>query len=359
MANNFLNPSVSYGNVNEVYGHSIMPTSYPMSGTRYDINLAGMQNCDIPAVLVIDSRDRNSDVYPDPNKYTIKLDPPYKQVTSVELVTADIPNSGYVIEESHNLIYFQETAAQVSAGTYTTAEVPVGNRSISNIADQIASVMTAASTTGSTYTCTVNDYTNLVTITQSVAGTASVFNLLFEGLRTKTDPPSFKDSNGDYCGAYKTLYKTRSIGPIIGFKREDYSGSTTYTGTYAYNLKVDKYIIIYINKSHGEMDFGRIDAVNDNVKGSFCVVPLDSSVNNFEYAKNYNTCDNDRYIKYFTQPVPEINQLDIEFRDSEGNLFNFNGHDHTLIFQFTSNTRQRQFVEPDLLKPVKSKRKHH
>jgi len=94
------------------------------------------------------------------------------------------------------------------------------------------------------------------------------------------DPPSHQ-TQGVYTGKFRTLYKNRSIGPVIGFRRENYSGDTSYTGEYAYNLKVNKYIAMFVNKKHNQNHFNRIDSINDNIKGAFTVIPLDSAVNNF------------------------------------------------------------------------------
>lgn len=313
-----------------------------MQQTRYDLLYPGMQDNTNPAILVIDSTDRDNNRHPNSNQYTIKLSPVYKQVTCIELVTADIPNSGYVIESSHNVLHFQETTAQFTNNTYLTAVVPAGNRTIENICSVLETKMNQASQTGATYSCSVDTITNRVTITQTSTGTSELFNLIFEGISVRADPPHHR-LNGQYTGSREVLYKERSIGPVIGFKRQNLTDATSYTGGYNYNLKVDKYISMFINKAQGT--FARVDSKNDNVKGAFSVIPLDSSVNNFQYAKDFSTCDNDKYVVYFPQPLPELDEMTIEFRDSFGNLFNFNGHDHMLTFKIHSNTRLNQFKE--------------
>ena len=52
--------------------------------------------------LVIDSRDRDYVLYPKPNKYRYELEEEYKDVISVELVLAEIPNTVYNIYEKNN-----------------------------------------------------------------------------------------------------------------------------------------------------------------------------------------------------------------------------------------------------------------
>lgn len=344
---NALNPGLAFSNVDNAYTAGIM-------ATRYDINMGGMMDNDNPAVLLVDSRDRNHDVYPQPSEYVIKLDPPYKEVVSVELVMADIPNSGYVIDESHNLIHFQDTDAMAATGNYITAEIPIGNRTIDDICDKIEEQMTAASAIsggGYTYTCTVNEHTNLVTIAQDPPS-SQAFNLLFAGIPEKTDPPSYR-KNGVYTGKYRSMYRERSIGKVIGFLRSDYTGAHTYTGTYTYDLKPYKYIALFINNNLSNGSFNRVDAPNSKVKDAFCIIPLDSESSNFEYAKNFDSCENAKFIKYFTEPVPEINELNLRFADADGNLFNFTGRDHTLLFEIRSNTRRGMFTESSMKKREK------
>ena len=52
--------------------------------------------------LVIDSRDRDYILYPKPNKYRYELEEEYKDVISVELVLAEIPNTVYNIYDKNN-----------------------------------------------------------------------------------------------------------------------------------------------------------------------------------------------------------------------------------------------------------------
>ena len=50
---------------------------------------------------ILDSRDRNTSIYPDPNKYVLQLLDDFDNVTSIELIHAYIPSSGYTINESN------------------------------------------------------------------------------------------------------------------------------------------------------------------------------------------------------------------------------------------------------------------
>ncbi len=83
------------------------------------------------AYLFIDSRDRNTDLY-DINRYVMDLTKEYVSVINLELVSADIPNSSYVINENNNQLCFQETT-----GVDLVATIPIGNYTLTTLAAQI------------------------------------------------------------------------------------------------------------------------------------------------------------------------------------------------------------------------------
>ena len=59
--------------------------------------------------LVIDSRDRNYLLYPNSNKYRLEIPQEWKDVTSIELTLAQIPNTFYNISDSNNIFYISES----------------------------------------------------------------------------------------------------------------------------------------------------------------------------------------------------------------------------------------------------------
>lgn len=53
-------------------------------------------------IVTIDSRDRNTSLYPNPENYVIELLKPYKNITQVELIGSLVPKSGYTVTEGFN-----------------------------------------------------------------------------------------------------------------------------------------------------------------------------------------------------------------------------------------------------------------
>ena len=63
--------------------------------------------------LVIDSRDRNYLLYPNSNKYRIEVPQEWKDVTSLELTLAQIPNTFYNITLANNVFYISDSANNI------------------------------------------------------------------------------------------------------------------------------------------------------------------------------------------------------------------------------------------------------
>lgn len=57
-------------------------------------------------ILVIDSRERNKQFYPNPAEYSIKFVTQYKQVTSIELKGTILPKTEYNVDTANNIIPF-------------------------------------------------------------------------------------------------------------------------------------------------------------------------------------------------------------------------------------------------------------
>ena len=103
--------------------------------------------------LLVDSRDRNLELYPDPNEYVINI-PRFRDVLSVELVAADVPHTGFNIDEQENLIYIATSDAmfqsyyigqRIEGVSYLIARVPPGYYEASDLVSTIVAADTAGS----------------------------------------------------------------------------------------------------------------------------------------------------------------------------------------------------------------------
>ena len=360
----------NYASVAQAYQHKLYENANahlynpnePVKNSIYDHNLYGDPSVKskIDAFLLIDSADRDHNKYPDPDKYKIRLKNPYKDVTSIELISADFPQSSYTVNEYNNTIRYQQTKTQVTNGTYSEITIPVGNWPVyhptdTDICELIVDALQANDAdfiaTGNsshiTYTATVNEYTQTFEISKTVTNGAighdeyRVFNLLFN------DGQEVKYNDNDPVGTYdekQAKYPPFSMASLLGFSRNNFeatvpNGSTlpmTHTSDQSYNLRMDKYLVINIR------GWERINSPNDAVDGAFAVVNLDPTSYKFKFTKKFSGFDNEAYIKFFNPRMGTLSDLDITITDREGRPFLFNGGDHVLQFQISTSTAQEK-----------------
>tara|TARA_B100000678_G_scaffold291086_1_gene306145 strand:+ start:569 stop:2215 length:1647 start_codon:yes stop_codon:yes gene_type:complete len=262
--------------------------------------------------VVIDSRDRNYDLFSSTSQYEIELNNVYKDIVSIELISAEIPHSGYIINASNNEIHFIETNTQTSTNTYYTATIPQGNYTESELATTIGEQMTTAGQ--STYTVTVDTTSRKMSIASNLTGGDNIFSLIFRGNTEK-----YEDNT-------RYLYKERSIGSILGFIRNDLSGSASYTGQNQYNINGENYILLHID------NLSNMEGRGYGVSNSFAKITLTSDKNKTRF---YNM---NEYItkKIFNPPLGKLNQLFIKFKKYDGGLYDFGGIEHSLFFKITT-----------------------
>lgn len=263
-------------------------------------------------VISIDSRDRNTDSYPDPNMYQIDFGDTLKNVFSIELLSAIVPKSDYNINSNNNTIYFSE-----NGGSEITASIPEGNYTITELLTAIGSAMTSSSGLSWTYTATYDSKTNKITIT--TGNVIRIFELYFIGGTEKYGESSTRST-----------YKLYSIGSTIGFTRTDLTGSYTYTGTNQYNLTGENYLMLKME------NFGTMigtETSNKSISGAFTKINLNVSQNEFKYYNN-----GQEYISKleFGSPIGKLSQMNIRFYNYDGSLYNFNGMEHSLFFRIKS-----------------------
>lgn len=300
-----------------------------------------------PSPLLINSADRNLTIFPSPSAYKVPLAVPMKFVDSIELVSTSIPNETYIVNSTNNTFYFQDTAAQVSGGTYHTITLTEGNYDIydfatpanPSIAKNLEDAMNALS--ASTYTVSVNRYTSRVTITQTSG--SGLFNIIMAG-EDEVELGSAARSTADiilegkYAGVdtsaarTKPSYAEQSIGPLIGFSPTNLTGATTYTGSYNYNLSPSTYIIMELTL--GGHKVRRLTSSSRKVMDAFCAIHLsdDSSVYQFR-----SEVDNETYRAVFPSPI-EFDTVKVRFTDNYGNQIDFNGTDHSLVFKVNTSS---------------------
>lgn len=211
-----------------------------MLNEQYPIHLNNKDN-DIndlnTSVVVVDSRNRDYNKYPNANNYIIKLNTDYKRVTEIELLYTSIPRSQYLINDNNNIIYLNFNGNNfiipINKGNYFqdkdgTAIVSSSN-SIStesftsqNLDYKINTTLNKYNSIKNYIQCLYNHNTNKYYFYNSNYDSGNVlsatdildFSLDFRGNISKI---SNIENGKEYILEEKQLYKENSIGNILGF----------------------------------------------------------------------------------------------------------------------------------------------
>jgi len=239
-------------------------------------------------ILHIDSNQRNKNVFEKSCDYSINF-PIINNVQSIQLLSAIIPKSGYVITEHNNLLHFDEGGGEL------IAELPIGNYNAFELAEELELQMKKNGDFD------YNIYIDQRTDKFIIAADAE-FELTFNG---------GTDFNSDDNQQPTSVYKLRTIGILLGFSDTDLSGLSEYKGNYNYNLTGPTYVSLHISN----MDIPHR-------------IPLDTNT----LIKYYTNCN----ITPSINCIKELKSFHINFYiEDTDKLYDFNGLDHTLSFKIT------------------------
>ena len=272
-------------------------------GQRYDINIKNDSSDTIPAVLVVDSSQRDRAVYENPGRYRFQLIKQYRDVISMELIQANIPHSFYSINENNNKITVDD-----GTNIYTASITPGNYNSITTLMGVIKAGLDAA----------VTPLTFIVE--QANAAGNPVLNKLV--IRT-TAGGNFKLVAGQPNNA-DTIIGLGSVDTVVG---------TNLTMPNCYVMHPYRYLILEIRGME------RCDGNTTALMDSFCIIPVDTAADNFGILKNGDTIDNDTFVFHYPEPLPKLADLEITIRTPDGNICEFNGRDHFFVFEIKSLSR--------------------
>lgn len=332
-SNNLLNRRLEYPNYSQI---PLVNTKQFGDENHVDLD---KEYVDIqPITILVDSRNRDTDTE-EPGKYTIYLPETFKHINSIELIGAKFPNPVYNITKFNNCFYFQDSQNQIDSDTNHKIVIPTGNYNAINLGNTLNQLLNDIGE--NTYLVKLDHITHKYTITSD----GSIFNIIFTNKKINLDNSGYVDQQyitpdkyqqpikfdikSQPTGCSKNSYIQNSIGPILGFKALNLVGQLSYTGQYAYNLYSLLYLSLYIN------DFDRIHSANKHAAGAFCVMSLEDS--SCHFSVHCRNIENIKYIKYFNPALNELNKFSIKFLDPDGNIYDFNGRDHQLLFEIALN----------------------
>lgn len=259
--------------------------------------------------LIVDSRDRLHDDYANPSNYTIKLPDTITNIVNIELIGAEIPKTHYNINEYNNKVEF------TVAGVAKTTTIAEGNYTEA----ELVTALNADAVFTASLVISYETKTRKFNIARQNAN-ASTTILLFEG------------ENEKYNNRTRKLYKKNTMGKVLGYNIENVTVPSIagggVDGSKQADLNHDKYVMLKIK------DLGTIHGIFMGVEDAFAKIVLDNEFGTIKYLKMADI--GRRFIKTFSPPLGKLNDLEIEFRTYDNNLYNFNGVDHCLFFKITT-----------------------
>ena len=63
--------------------------------------------------IIVDSRQRDYSIYPDPNTYLVNLSEPHRNVERIELIAAMVPKTEYNINSENNLLHLLDKIKKI------------------------------------------------------------------------------------------------------------------------------------------------------------------------------------------------------------------------------------------------------
>jgi hypothetical protein len=242
---------------------------------------------------VIDSKDRNTALYQNPNEYEITFDDDINDVVSAQLISADIPFTSYLVNDYFNSLYVTidgiTTKLTLTTGDYTPA----------GLATHMQSKLNEVST---------DDFSVVYDTLKDnfLFKSKVVFTLVFNGI-------------------------SNPLNMLLGFKTQSYTSSESLDNTpyvnviqspYRKNFNYNKYV--YLGIEQFDLNKGNAKPINK----SFAALTQQYT------ALSIN--DKPKIVKFFSPTIPRLSKLKISFYDRFGNKYDFQNQDHRLEFLFTS-----------------------
>lgn len=247
--------------------------------------------------IVIDSKDRNTTYYPEPNCYEIKLDDDIEDVTSVQLLNIDLPLPNYLINK-----YFNTFQIIISPQGAIDVVLDNGNYSAIELAQHITTKL------------------------NMIPGISQTFEVLYDN---KKDNYIFSSSSGFAL----SFEEPNSLDRLLGFKSKIYITNTSpfqIASEYRRNFEYNNYVIMKIaqfdiNKSSG-----------NTLHRTFAVIG--------PHYRQLNISDDPKIIKTFTPALARLASIRVSFVDRFGNPYDFQNMDHRFELLFTSHKTKIKYV---------------
>jgi hypothetical protein len=252
--------------------------------------------------MIVDSRERNRTLFPNPNNYEINIIEDIQNVMSVNLLHADFPFDFYLVHKNNNFLILAYNSVVYNIS------VDIGNYTAVELATELTNALNTATSTSDflvEYNARKDNY---------VFRCVNAFGLVFRG----------KQITQAYNQNRDTLYPEKSIGSLLGFGITNYISVNLPSLPDAYknviqsefkkNFALQDCIIVRVEEL--ELNKSTANSIND----CFAIITK-SSKDNFESKKDY-------ISKTFHPALKKLTKLKFKFVDFDGNPIDFQNQDH-------------------------------
>jgi hypothetical protein len=242
--------------------------------------------------VVVDSKDRDVEFYPSPNKYSITFDDEITDIISAQLINIYVPTPMYLVNNSYNK-----------------------------------------------FTCVVNSISYIITLTIADYSPTDLAMEISNQLANQSITCVYNQNKDNYNFYADLLFtfdftSTSSVARLLGFQNKIYGAipdnsvfmmSSEFRKDFEYN----NYVIMYIDQFDVNKNGSSV------LNKSFAIIP-----NKNESA---NLSDDLMITKYFSPPLGRLDKLRISFFDRFGKLYDFQNMDHRFELLFKSHKQRRKY----------------
>jgi hypothetical protein len=252
--------------------------------------------------LYVDSRQRDTKLYPSGNSYTLFLQSPVHNISQIDLISAKIPNTMYNLTTSSNVLVVGTSNVALNPGFYSTCSLV----DTFNNASQVSNVALSYLEAEGKFIFTGN-LTSVTTLTREIA---DILGLPFG--TTQANPIAM---NAVYNGFYPTANAYVVSNNIVSLEMNDYvwldieEFRTPFT-TDARQLTLNPQ--------------GVYTTTSNTSARSFAIIPMDvpsGGIKSFKEAADYPV-----YVS-FPSRLDSLDRLTISWLDRNGKPLDFHGLD--------------------------------
>lgn len=287
----------------------------------------------ITTQILIDSRDRDMVKYKNNNQFTITLDQPIKNVTEIEIISANMPNTIYNVNNNNNRIYFKK----LSTGDIYYIKLTPGSY------DDIDEILSRSGFTNNTPSSNIYEFrgvpaTGFFNSDDDTVATVSPTITFDYDIHTHKFNIKILDNsfpNDIYHITTKNIeddnYLKNSAHAILGFDSNyDRDIATLFTNNEnksntIVNLEQNDYGLLFLDNLN--IYYNKVTN-NNLIQNAFAKLHFGQGGTRsifFGRIKNFTNL-------YDINPSITLTKLDIKITDYYGNLFDFNNYDFTLTF---------------------------